>query len=298
VCRLKKVLYGLKHAPRAWYDMIDGYLMSLGFNKSVVDADLYYKVVNGESLILILYVDDLFLTRVESLIAWCKYELASEFEMKDLGMIHYFLGLEVWQRTDEVFLSKGKYTIEILRRFGMLDCKSMATSMVSNLKKLSEPSSDSDLIDSIMYMQLIGSLMYLVNTIPYICYAMSALSQFTSQPKQMHWVAAKHVLRYLRGTIRYGLRYASNVDIRLQGYADFDWVGSTVDRKSTSECCFNLGSAMVSCCSRKQTFVVLSTAKAEYIAACMEVREAMCLHKLLPSLFGQMLEPTVIHCDN
>jgi hypothetical protein len=176
VCRLKKALYGLKQAPRAWYERIDGYLMSLGFNKSVVDPNLYYKFVNGESLILVLYVDDLFLTGAESLIVRCKYELASEFEMKDLGMMHYFLGLEVWQRDDEIFLSQEKYTVEILRRFGMLDCKSMATPMVSNLKKLSEPPSDSDLIDPTMYRQLCGSLMYLVNTKPNICYVVSALS--------------------------------------------------------------------------------------------------------------------------
>jgi hypothetical protein len=74
--------------------------MSLGFSKSVVDANLYYKIVDGESLILILYFDDLFLTREERLITWCKHELASELEMKDLGMMHYVLGLEVWQRTD------------------------------------------------------------------------------------------------------------------------------------------------------------------------------------------------------
>jgi hypothetical protein len=90
VCRLKKALYGLEQAPQAWYARMDEYLMSLGFNKSVVDANLYYNIVDGESLILILYVDDLFFTGAESLIAWCKYELASEFEMKDLGM-HYFL---------------------------------------------------------------------------------------------------------------------------------------------------------------------------------------------------------------
>jgi hypothetical protein len=166
VCRLKKALYGLKQAPRASYARIDGYLMNLGFSKTVVDANMYYKIVDGESMILILYVDDLFLTGLEHLIAWCKHELASEFEMKDLGMMHYFLGLKVWQRTDEIFLSQGKYTIEILSRFGMLDCKSMATPMVSNLKKLSESSSDLDLIDLTMYMQLIGSLMYLVNTTP------------------------------------------------------------------------------------------------------------------------------------
>jgi hypothetical protein len=183
VCRLKKALYGLKQAPHAWYARIDGYLMSLGFNKNVADANLYYKVDNGESLFLILYIDDLFLTRAKHLITWCKHELASEFDMKDLGLMYYFLGLEVWQRTDEIFLSQGKYTLEILRRFGTIDCKSMTTPMVANLKKLSESSSDSDLIDPTMYRQLIGSLMYLVNTKPDICYAVNALSQFTSQPR-------------------------------------------------------------------------------------------------------------------
>jgi hypothetical protein len=175
VCRLKKAPYGLKQTPRAWYARIDGYLMSLGFNKSVADANLYYKIVDGESLILILYVDDLFLTGAKHLITWCKHELASEFDMKDLGMMHYFLGLKVWQRTDEIFLSQRKYTVEILRRFGILDCKSMTTPMVMNLKKLSASSFDSDLIDPTIYRQLIGSSMYLVNIRQDICYAVSAL---------------------------------------------------------------------------------------------------------------------------
>jgi hypothetical protein len=172
VCILKKALYGLKQAPRAWYARIDGYLMSLGFNKSVVDANLYYKVVDGESPILNLYIDDLFLTGAERLIAWCKHELAFEFDMKDLGMMQYLLGLEVWQKINEIFLSQGKYTVEISRRFEMLDCNSMTTPMVLNLKKLSESSPDSKLIDPTMYRQLIESLMYLVNTRPDICYVL------------------------------------------------------------------------------------------------------------------------------
>jgi hypothetical protein len=151
VCRLKKALYGLKQPPRAWYARIDEQLMILGFNKSVVDPSLYYKTVNGESLILVLYIDDLFLTDTESLIVECKYVLASKFEMKDLGMMHYFLGLEVWQRTDEIFLSQGKYTVEILKKFGMLNLKPMATPMVTHLKKLSVSSSDFDEIDPTLY---------------------------------------------------------------------------------------------------------------------------------------------------
>ena len=125
---------------------------------------------------MVLYVDDLFLTGSESLIAECKRALTSEFEMKDLGMMHYFLGLEVWQRTNEIFPSQGKYTVEILKKFGKIDCKSMPTSMVMDLKKMNEVSTDSCEIDPHLYRQLIGSLMYLVNTIPNICYSVNVLS--------------------------------------------------------------------------------------------------------------------------
>ena len=94
---------------------------------------------------MVLHVDDLFLTSVERLIVGCKRELASEFQMKDLGLMHYFLGFEVWQRSDEIYLIQGKYTVEILSIFGMIDYKSMATPMVTNLKKLSDFASDLDL---------------------------------------------------------------------------------------------------------------------------------------------------------
>jgi hypothetical protein len=98
VCRLKRALYGLKQALRAWYNMIDNYLLGMGFTESEADSNLYYILVGGESLILVLYVDDLFLIGPEKLIADCKRDLAAEFEMKDLALMHYFLGLEVWQK--------------------------------------------------------------------------------------------------------------------------------------------------------------------------------------------------------
>ena len=118
----------------------------------------------------------------------------SKFEMKELGLMHYFLALEVWHRSYEIFLSQGKYTVDVLQRFGMMDCKSMATLMVSNLKKLLETNSVLDRVDQTMYRQLIGSLMYLVHTRPDICFTMSALSQFMSESRHIHWVATKHVL--------------------------------------------------------------------------------------------------------
>jgi hypothetical protein len=148
VCRLKKALYGLKQAPHAWYEKMDGFLMSLGFNKSIVDPNLYYHIDDNECLTLLLYVDDLFLIGSERLIVECKQALSAKFEMKDLGLMHYFLGLEVWQRTDDIFLSQGKYTMEILKKFSMTECRSMPTPMVMDLKKMSDTDSgDVDPVD-------------------------------------------------------------------------------------------------------------------------------------------------------
>ena len=116
--------------------------MSLGFARSKAGSNLYHKVEGDKPVLLLLYVDDLFLTGDEELISKTKEKLSSEFEMKDLGLMHYFLGLEVWQKPDEIFLSQGKYTVEILKRFEMLDCKAIHTPMASNLKLLSDPSSE------------------------------------------------------------------------------------------------------------------------------------------------------------
>ena len=159
---MKKALYGLKQAPRTWYDIIDIFLSSLGFTKSKADSNLYYKVEDGNPMMLLLYVDDLFVIGMDGLNANTKRKLATEFEMKDLGMMHYFLGMEVWQNAHGILLGQGKYALEILKRFRMMDCKAITTPMASNLKLLSDASSE--LVDATMYRQMIGSLMYLTNT--------------------------------------------------------------------------------------------------------------------------------------
>ena len=110
---------------------------------------------------LLLYVDDLFVTRIDGLIVDTKRKLAAEFKMEDLGMMHYFLGMEVWQTMDGIFLGQGKYAVEILKRFGMMEYKAMATPMALNLKLLSDASLER--IDATMYHQMIRSLMYLTN---------------------------------------------------------------------------------------------------------------------------------------
>ena len=137
--------------------------------------------------------------------------------MKDLGMMHYFLGMEVWQSVDEIFLGQRKYAVEILKRFRMMDC--MTTPMASNMKLLSDASSES--VDATMYRQMIGSLMYLMNRRPGIFFAMNTL-------RHVHLMVAKHA----GGTIDYGLKYDANQKINLEGYVDLDWEGSAIDRKT------------------------------------------------------------------
>jgi hypothetical protein len=292
VCRLKKALYGLKQTIRAWYMRIDMYLQGMGFTKSEADPNQYLIQVGEDPLILVLYVDDLFLTGAEGLIAKCKKDLVSKFEMKDIRLMHYFLGLEMWQHSGEIFLGQGKYTIEILRRFGMMDCRSMTKPMITNLKKLG--ASYSDLVDPTMYMQLIGSLMYLVNARPDFCFVVNTLSHFMVELRKVHWTATKHVLKYLRGRVGFGLRYVEDDGVRLHGYSNSDWESGVVDRKSTFGGCFSLGSIVISWFSKKQTFVALSSTEAEYMTASLASCEVVWLRKLLAGLSGQVLEPTVI----
>ena len=139
-----------------------------------------------------MYVDNLFLTRKEMLISECKKKLATKFEMKDLGTRHYFLDLEVWQFPDDIFLSQGKYTIEILNIFVMLYCKEINTPMVTNLKLLNDGSSER--VEVTLCRHIIGSLMYLTNTRPDICFVVNTLSQYMLEPKHVHLVATKHVM--------------------------------------------------------------------------------------------------------
>jgi hypothetical protein len=142
----------------------------------------------------------------------------------------------------------------------MMDYKYMATPMTTNIRKVRD--SDSDIVDPSLYWQLIGSLMYLVNTRPYICFTVNTLSKFQVEPRHEHWIAAKHVLKYIHGMLNYGLRYTLTSDVQLHGFIDSDWVGSAKDKMITSGLCFSLGSAMISWASRKHKSIALLIAEA------------------------------------
>ena len=151
--------------------------MSQGFTKSKVDSNLYFKVEGERPVILLLYVDDLFPGGKDELIKDARRRLATKFEMKYLGMMNYILGMEVWQSVDGIFLGQGKYAVEILKRFEMMECKAMTTPMASNLKLLSDASSET--VDATMYHQMIGSLMYLMNMRLDICFALNTFETYS-----------------------------------------------------------------------------------------------------------------------
>ena len=149
----------------------------------------------------------------------------------------------MWKSPEGIFLNQGKYEVEILKIFDMLDCKVMAIPMDTNLRLLFDETSE--LVDMTHYRQIIGSLMYLTNTSPDICFAVNTLIQYLVKHRRVHLIATKHVMRYLKGMIDLGLYYGRDHDYKLYGYTDSDWEGSAVDRKSTSSGCYCLGSTMI-----------------------------------------------------
>eukprot|EP00253_Pinus_taeda_P004812 PITA_04812 len=227
---------------------------------------------------------DLTFDRDDELIKSCKKDLAREFEIKDMGLMHYFLGMDVWQRDGEVFVSQGKYANEKLRRFHMDMCKPMETPLVGNWRK--EDATLGEVVAAIVYRQLVGSLMYLVNAQLDLCFAVNQLSQVMVQPTKLFWKAEKHVLRYLKGTTQYGLWYKRTEGAKLQGFTNADWAGSPSDRKITFGGIFNLGSATISWYSQKQRSIALSSAEVEYMAASQAACEAIWMQKILVGLFG------------
>ena len=145
---------------------------------------------------------------------------------------------------------------------------------------------------------MIGSLMYLKNMRSNIYFVVNTLIQFLTDPRHVHLIVGKHILRYLKGTIDYVIKYEANQKINLEGYADSNWVGTSIDRKSTSRCYFSMGLGVISWFRRKQSCMALSTTEVEYVASCLASCEVVWLSKLLSDLFDLQLDATCIYCDN
>lgn len=220
----------------------------------------------------------------------------NEFEMTDLGKLHHFLGINVQQTQGGIFISQEKYASEILKKFKMENANPVATPCITGLKLSKE--GEGKLVNATMFRSLVGNLMYLTATRPDIMFVVSMISRFMEKPYSNHWEAAKRVLRYIKGTIDYGIFYKARVATKLVGYTDSDFGGSIDDSRSTSGYVFNLGSGAISWCSKKQPNASLSTTEAEYIAASLAGCQALWLRGILENLKFKQCEPTTLFCDN
>jgi hypothetical protein len=263
---LKKALYGLKQAPRAWYSRIDAHLLDLGFTKSLSEFTLYLRKINDELLVVSFYVDDLLVTgsNMEQIDVF-KREMKNVFEMTDLGKMTFFLGMEVQQKHNEIFICQQKYAKEILKKFNMEECRSTTTPMNQKEKFCKEDGAAK--IDETLYRTLIGCLMYLTATRPDIMNATSILSRYMHCASEIHFQPANRIVRYIKGTINYGLKFCQVKNSILHGYSDSDWASCVDDMRSTSGYFFSFGSAIFSWSSKKQEVIAQSTAEAEYVAA-------------------------------
>lgn len=301
VYRLKRSIYGLKQAPRCWNQALDAQLKRMGFEQSSNDPCIYTSTTDG-LMILAVYVDDILLAgESPQRITQVKADLGEHFRVKDMGELHYFLGVNVKQNSDstEIWIGQPSYTQTVLKKFGLENCKPAATPVAQGTKLL-KASEDSELFDATLYKSAVGMLLYLSGwTRPDIMFAVSNVARFCCKPTKEHWVAVKRILRYLKGTPNYGLMYCNkDGDRPLTGFSDADWAGDVNDRKSTSGYLFMMSGAPISWKTKKQTCVALSTAEAEYIALSAATQEVTWLRQLLNDMLIQQAKPTTLYEDN
>ncbi|UYV66792.1 hypothetical protein LAZ67_4002870, partial [Cordylochernes scorpioides] len=303
VCRLKKAIYGLKQAGIVWHEKLDTELKYLGLKQIQFNNCVYIKHHEGILLVAI-NVDDLIIAaeREDTLITF-KESMKKIFRIKDLGKINYCLGIRIQTKKDgSISIDQEKCIEELLAKYTMKEAKPISTPMDSNSKltKISSIEGENEPVKKEEYQSLIGSLIYLsMSTRPDIAYEVSALGQFSKDPRRQHWNAAKRVLRYLKGTLCLKITYEKTNET-LYGCVDADWGGNLADRKSQTGLVFFLAGGPIAWESKKQQTVALSSTESEYIALCEAGKEAVYLRALLDEMgFGELLnETTVLKTDN
>lgn len=245
-------------------------------------------------MLVSLYVDDMIYTG-SSIQLISDFKKADKFEMTDLRKLSFFLGLEVQQKKNGIFLFQQKYALELLKQFGMEGCKTAGTPM--NVSEKLTIDDGTGLTDARKFRSLVGRLIYLTHTRPDLSYAVGLVSRFMHCPSKQHFGAAKRILRYIASTTSYGIWYSKQENFELLGYSDSDWAGAKGDMESTSGNCFTLGSGIVTWASKKQAIVALSSTEAEYMAATTAC-QAVWLRRVLSDLNQMQHQATTIFCDN
>jgi histone deacetylase 1/2 len=259
ICKLDKALYGLKQAPRAWYSRLSSKLQQIGFLPSKADTSLFYYKKNGVIIFMLVYVDDIIVVSscskaVEALLQ----DLRTDFALKDLGQMSYFLGIEVKKVKEGIFLSQQKYAFDIVKRANMHLCKPLNTPLSPSEKLSVETGTKLGVQDSTTYRSLVGALQYLTLTRPNLSFPVNKVCQFHA-PTTEHWTTVKRILRYVKRTLGYGLKIQKSPSMTVSAFFDADWAGSIDDRRSTSGFCVFLGPNLISWSARKQGTVSRSS---------------------------------------
>lgn len=300
VLKLHKALYGLKQSGREWYGRLDQVLKSIGFERSENDPCLYKATMNDTLVLVAVYVDDLLIGCAdESQVMLVKKLISEEFPVTDKGLLHHYLGIEIERDgvTGPIKICQPQYIKELLKEYGMQDCKPVATPLEANHQVICNDD-NCESIDPQDYQSIIGALMYLaITTRPDIQHSVAKLAQRNSNPHAEHMQAAKRILRYLRGTINLKMVYQADKG-KAEGFVDADWGGNALDRKSYTGFMFFVGGSLVSWESRKQSCVALSSTEAEYMAMSDAAKEAIFFKRLLEEIGYSSGEAVILNVDN
>ncbi|GJY53488.1 putative ribonuclease H-like domain-containing protein [Tanacetum coccineum] len=265
VYKVVKALYGLHQAPRAWYARLSTFLLKHGYRRGTIDKTLFIKKNSRDIILVQVYVDDIIFGSTKK--AWCdEFEklMKSEFEMSAMGELTFFLGLQVKQQPDGIFIHQEKYVHDILKKFDLESVRTATTPYEApKPKSNNEPD---DAVNVHLYRSMIGSLMYLTASRPDIMFAVSACSRHQVTPFTSNLNAVKKIFKYLKGQPKLGLWYPRDSPFVLEAYSDSDFAGANNDRKSTTGGCQFLGRRLISWQCKKQTIVATSSTEAEYVA--------------------------------
>ena len=294
VCQFQRSLYGLKQAPGEWFLKLTNFLLSPGFSDSKTDPSIFFKYHGNTPYFFLIYVDDILVishdsTRIQDIVRL----LAKVFSMKDLGQAHFFLKIELLYSLVGCFLSQSHYTLSILccakieniKRFSNSYCSSISSLFAENFS------------NATLYCSIVGALQYLVITRLKITYAVNRACQAMQHPTIEDWCRAKHLLRYLKGTIDKNLFYHRNYDSSLELFSDADWASSLDNRRSNGGYLIYVGKNLISWSTCKQRRVARSSTNAEYITVVDATSEFICIRSLFYELLRHFATP-ILGCDN
>ena len=297
VCHLHKSLYGLKQSPRAWFDKFSNFLLEFGFFCSQSDPSLFVYIKDKNIILLLLYVDDMAITGNSSTtLSKLLEELNKQFRMKDMGRLHYFLGIQAQYHSGGLFLSQQKYAEDLLIVASMADCAPMPTPLPLQLNKV--PDQEELFSDTKYFRSLAGKLQYLTLTRPDIQFAVNFVCQKMHAPTVSDFHLLKRILRYIKGTTTMGISFAKDTDCTVRAYSDSDHAGCTATRRSTTGFCTFFGTNIISWCSQKQESVARSSTEAEYRALSDTAAEITWLCKVLKELQIPLHKAPELYGDN